>query len=88
MEIDIQTMSISSLQKLREEIGNELAKRERKECFQKLDQFVNLIKQNQNNSLFDFVLISDDEVEMHVVDIIEVYEKNLGLSRNLLYKTE
>ena len=87
MEIDIKTMSISSLQKLREEIGNELTKRERNECYQKLDQFVNLIKQNQSNSLFDFVLISDDEVEMHVVDITEVYERNLGLSRSL-YRSE
>lgn len=81
MEIDIKTMSISSLQKLREDIDNELTKRKRNECQQKLDQLANLIKEIQKNNNLDIIFFTGRDDEIHVSHIAEVYEKNFGISR-------
>lgn len=81
MEIDIKTMSISSLQRLREDVDNELTKRRRNECHQKLDQLANLIKEIQKNDNLDIIFFTGHADEMHVSHIAEVYEKNFGLSR-------
>lgn len=81
MEIDIKTMSISSLQKLRGDIDNELTKRKRNECQQKLDQLANLIKEIQKNNNLDIIFFTGRDDEMHVSHIAEVYEKNFGISR-------
>ncbi len=84
MEIDIKTMSISSLQKLREDVDNELTKRERNECHQKLDQLANLIKEIQKNNNLDIIFFTGSGDEMHVSYIAEVYEKNFGLNRMMV----
>lgn len=81
MEIDIKTMSISSLQKLREDVDNELTKRKRNECQQKLDQLANLIKEIQKNNNLDIIFFTGRDDEIHVSHIAEVYEKNSGISR-------
>lgn len=81
MEIDIKTMSISSLQKLREDVDNELTKRKRNECQQKLDQLANLIKEIQKNNNLDIIFFTGRDDEIHVSHIAEVYEKNFGISR-------
>lgn len=81
MEIDIKTMSISSLQRLREDVDSELTKRRRNECQQKLDQLANLIKEIQKNDNLDIIFFTGRADEMHVSHIAEVYEKNFGLSR-------
>lgn len=81
MEIDIKTMSISSLQKLREDVDNELTKRKRNECQQKLDQLANLIKEIQKNNNLDIIFFTGRDDEMHVSHIAEVYEKNFSISR-------
>lgn len=84
MEIDIKAMSISSLQKLREDVDNELTKRERNECHKKLDQLANLIKEIQKNNNLDIIFFTGSGDEMHVSHIAEVYEKNFGLSRMIV----
>ena len=81
MEIDIKTMSISSLQRLREDVDNELTKRRRNECQQKLDQLANLIKEIQKNDNLDIIFFTGRDDEMHVSHIAEVCEKNFGISR-------
>lgn len=81
MEVDIKTMPVSSLEKLKKDIDNEITRRARSECFARLDLLVNLIKEIRSHPEFNIVFLADGYGTVSISEITEVYDTKLGISR-------